>query len=299
MVKQWNCYQRKWNFLPFPASPPAQIKLVPSSTKFAPSLVALSWFWQLFVSTKGTSTSFKIAWKAPLFEKSFLPQPIITWKISTQSEIISRQMKISFWLRKEISWNCRKLVNHRRNYLQRSILFLQQVSLTANKLFRLLASDRAALKSLNGESQYCFLGLLTWIADEWKYGKRQTPALQVARYLLMRPIHRNELSIVARLFWQIKWKSRLRLSLWLKNLFNQKTYLRGRNRWSPNDIILLFVKLQLWIEDVKMRYNVWRLLWTVQEADSLYLARFLLSLYLYWFVISITKSLRRFNFDRI
>lgn len=59
----------------FPASPPAHTKLVKSNWKFCPSLVALSCVWQVVWSTKGTSTSFWTAWKAPLGVKSFRPQP--------------------------------------------------------------------------------------------------------------------------------------------------------------------------------------------------------------------------------
>uniref|UniRef100_A0A182QXS8 Uncharacterized protein n=1 Tax=Anopheles farauti TaxID=69004 RepID=A0A182QXS8_9DIPT len=63
-----------------PSSPPAQMKLVVSSTKFPPRRVVRS---ALLDATIGTSTSFGIDWNAPL-TKSFLPQPDTQQRLPTK-----------------------------------------------------------------------------------------------------------------------------------------------------------------------------------------------------------------------
>ena len=86
-----------------PASPPAQTKLLKSSWKFCPSLVARSWFWQFAWSTIGTSTSFWIAWYAPLAVKSFRPHPPTQQRIPVIKllgrqtvEIVGNYLKINW-----------------------------------------------------------------------------------------------------------------------------------------------------------------------------------------------------------
>lgn len=56
-----------------PASPPAQMKLVPSKTNDGPNRVADRAAWHRAVSKIGTSTSFWMVWYTP--RKSFFPHP--------------------------------------------------------------------------------------------------------------------------------------------------------------------------------------------------------------------------------